>query len=62
MAGGPLHRLDAVSELARVEWHSVGGVCRRVYAELEAARGASRFDGVRRIVYSVTSKSTKTAA
>ena len=27
------------SELARVEWHSVGGVCRRVYAELEAARG-----------------------
>ena len=40
---------SAVSELARVEWHSVGGVCRRVYAELEAARGASRFDGVRRI-------------
>ncbi len=36
---------SAVSELARVEWHSVGGVCRRVYAELEAARGASRFDG-----------------
>ena len=35
---------SAVSELARVEWHSVGGVCRRVYAELEAARGASRFD------------------
>ena len=31
---------SAVSELARVEWHSVGGVCRRVYAELEAARGA----------------------
>ena len=28
---------SAVSELARVEWHSVGGVCRRVYAELEAA-------------------------
>ena len=27
---------SAVSELARVEWHSVGGVCRRVYAELEA--------------------------
>ena len=38
---------SAVSELARVEWHGVGGVCRRVYAELEAARGASRFDGVR---------------
>ena len=39
---------SAVSELARVEWRGVGGVCRRVYAELEAARGASRFDGVRR--------------
>ena len=25
---------SAVSELARVEWHSVGGVCRRVYAVL----------------------------
>ena len=28
---------SAVSELARVEWHGVGGACRRVYAELEAA-------------------------
>ena len=46
---------SAVSELARVEWHSVGGVCRRVYAELEAARGASRFDGVRRIGIDETS-------
>ena len=43
------------TELARVEWHSVGGVCRRVYAELEAARGASRFDGVRRIGIDETS-------
>ena len=42
-------------ELARVEWHGVGGVCRRVYAELEAARGASRFDGVRRIGIDETS-------
>lgn len=32
-----------------------GGVCRRVYAELEAARGASRFDGVRRIGIDETS-------
>ena len=46
---------SAVSELARVEWHSVGDVCRRVYAELEAARGASRFDGVRRIGIDETS-------
>ena len=42
-------------ELARVAWHGVGGVCRRVYAELEAARGASRFDGVRRIGIDETS-------
>ena len=34
---------------------SAGGVCRRVYAELEAARGASRFDGVRRIGIDETS-------
>ena len=52
---------SAVSELARVEWHGVGGVCRRVYAELEAARGASRFDGVRRIGVSATVKTTNFA-
>ena len=34
---------------------TAGGVCRRVYAELEAARGASRFDGVRRIGIDETS-------
>lgn len=44
-----------VSELARVEWHSVGGICRRVYAELEAAHGASRFDGAHRIGIDETS-------
>ena len=38
MAGGVRCTASAVSELARVEWHGVGGVCRRVYAELEAAR------------------------
>lgn len=47
--------VSAVSELACVEWHSVGSICRRVYAELEAARGASRFDGVRRIGIDETS-------
>ena len=46
---------SAVSELARVEWHGVGGACRRVYAGLEAARGASRLDGVRRIGIDETS-------
>ena len=53
MAGGPLHA-PAVSELARVEWHSVGGCAGRL-RELEAARGASRFDGVRRIGIDETS-------
>lgn len=47
--------ISAASELARVEWHSVGDVCRRVYSELEAKRGASRFDGVRRIGIDETS-------
>ena len=55
MAGGPLHRLGGLRVFARVEWHGAGGVCRRVYAELKAARGASRFDGVRRIGIDETS-------
>ena len=54
MARGALHT-SAVSELARVEWHSVGGICGRVYADLERARGAGRFDGVRRIGIDETS-------
>lgn len=44
-----------VAALARVEWHSVGGICRRVYDELEAARGTSRFEGVKRIGIDETS-------
>lgn len=36
---------STVSELLRVEWHTVGGICRRVYQELEAAQ-PSRFDGL----------------
>ncbi len=47
--------VSAVVELARVEWHTVGGICGRVYAELEAARGRGRFDGVRRIGIDETS-------
>jgi len=54
VARGALHT-SAVSELARVEWHSVGGICGRVYADLERARGAGRFDGVRRIGIDETS-------
>lgn len=46
---------SAVADLARVEWHTVGGVCSRVYAELEAARGKGRFDGLRRIGIDETS-------
>lgn len=36
---------SAVAEFMRVEWHTVGGICRRVYEELER-KGSSRFDGL----------------
>ena len=47
--------MSAVARAARVEWHSVGGICRRVYDEIEAQRGAGRFDGLRRIGIDETS-------
>ncbi len=47
--------MSAVSRIARVEWHSVGGICRRVYEEIESQRGGGRFDGVRRIGIDETS-------
>jgi len=34
-----------VSELMRIEWHTVGGICSRVYKELES-QSASRFDAL----------------
>lgn len=34
-----------VSELMRIEWHTVGGICNRVYKELEM-QATSRFDGL----------------
>lgn len=34
-----------VSELMRIEWHTVGGICNRVYKELEM-QSTSRFDGL----------------
>lgn len=40
---------SAVAELARIERRTVGGICARVLGELEASRGASRLDGLRRI-------------
>ena len=47
--------VSAVSRIARVEWHSVGGICGRVYDEIEAQRGVGRFDGLRRIGIDETS-------
>ena len=47
--------MSSVSRIARVEWHSVGGICRRVYDEIEAQRGVGRFDGLRRIGIDETS-------
>ncbi len=36
---------STVAKLIRVEWHTVGGICQRVYEELER-KGAPRFDGL----------------
>lgn len=36
---------STVSEFMRVEWHTVGGICARVYQELEMV-SPSRFDGL----------------
>jgi transposase len=47
--------ISATAELARVEWRSVGDICKRVYDDLEAARGTDRFDGLRRIGIDETS-------
>lgn len=47
--------MSAASRIARVEWHSVGGICRRVCDEIEAQRGSARLDGLRRIGIDETS-------
>ncbi len=36
---------SVVSELMRIEWHTVGGICERIYKDLDAADN-SRFDGL----------------
>ena len=46
---------SAVSELMRVDWHTVGGICARVAADLDARAGGSRLDGLRRIGIDETS-------
>ena len=48
-------RVPAVSRIARVEWHSVGGICGRACDEIEAQRGVGRFDGPGRIGIDETS-------
>lgn len=45
---------SVVAELMRIDWKSVGGVCKRVYDRLDAAAG-SRFDGLVRIGIDETS-------
>lgn len=44
-----------VSQLMRIDWKTVGPVCKRVADDLEAASGGSRFDGLRRIGIDETS-------
>ena len=46
---------SVVAELMRVDWKTVGPICKRVADELEAARGGSRFDGLARIGIDETS-------
>ncbi|MCL1848048.1 MAG: ISL3 family transposase [Coriobacteriia bacterium] len=41
--------ISAVADECRIEWHSVGDICARVYADLRCACGSARFEGVRRI-------------
>ena len=47
--------MSAVAQACRIEWHTVGGVCKRVYDDLQRATGPDRFDGVRRIGIDETS-------
>lgn len=48
--------MKAVSELMRIDWHTVGGICRRAERRLEGKEGArSRFDGLVRIGIDETS-------
>lgn len=46
---------SAVAELMRIDWHTVGGICRRVAADLDARSGGSRLEGLRRIGIDETS-------
>ena len=46
---------SALAELMRVDWRTVGGICARVEADLEARDGRGRLDGLRRIGVDETS-------
>lgn len=46
---------SAVSALMRVDWKSVGPVCKRVTGDLQAVQGAGLFDGLRSIGVDETS-------
>lgn len=46
---------STVSELMRVDWHTVGGVCARAESRLRSAAGGGRLDGLRRIGIDETS-------
>ena len=41
--------MSTVARTVRVEWHSVNGICGRVYDEIEVQMSAGRFDGLQRI-------------
>lgn len=45
---------STVAQLMRIDWKSVGGICRRVYDRLDAEAG-NRFDGLARIGVDETS-------
>lgn len=47
--------VSAVSKACRVEWHSVGGVCKRVHDDAAKAAGKARYEGLRRIGVDETS-------
>lgn len=44
-----------VAELMRIDWHTVGDICARVYKELESQDPTSRFDGLTNIGIDETS-------
>lgn len=47
--------MSVVATLMHVDWHTVGPICRRIEAELEAGRGRSRLEGIRAIGVDETS-------